>query len=80
MAEKMDLNEKFVLTPDEAAVYIGVGVNQIRSLCSDGQIKATRVGRKWKIPKPCMISCAEHRSRSWRAEIRSSQPRCLPRY
>lgn len=54
MAEKMDLNEKFVLTPDEAAVYIGVGVNQIRSLCSDGQIKATRVGRKWKIPKPCL--------------------------
>ena len=54
MTEKIDLNEKFVLTPDEAAIYIGVGVNQIRTLCSDGQIKATRVGRKWKIPKPCL--------------------------
>ena len=43
--------EKFVLTPKEASEYIGLGENQIRSLCTSGEIKAVRSGQNWKIPR-----------------------------
>lgn len=46
--------EKFVLTPKEAGEYIGLGENQIRSLCTSGEIKAVRSGQNWKIPKPLL--------------------------
>ena len=46
--------EKFVLTPKEASEYIGLGENQIRSLCTSGEIKAVRSGQNWKIPKPLL--------------------------
>ena len=46
--------EKFVLTPKEAAAYIGIGENKIRDMCAAGMIQATKVGRNWKIPRPML--------------------------
>lgn len=46
--------EKFVLTPKEAGEYISLGENAIRNLCNRGEIKATRCGNLWKIPRPCL--------------------------
>ena len=45
--------EKFVLSPKECAAYIGIGECDIRLLCQRGEIKATRSGHNWKIPRPC---------------------------
>lgn len=46
--------EKFVFTPEEAAGYIGIGVNQLRKLVKDGEIPAARSGRNFKIPRPLL--------------------------
>lgn len=44
--------DKFVLTPKEAAAYIGISENRIRELCAAKEIKAAKSGRCWKIPRP----------------------------
>lgn len=46
--------EKFVLSPKEAAAYIGIGENLIREKCAAGEIKALKSGRNWKIPIPML--------------------------
>ena len=55
--------ERFVFSTTEAAEYIGVGVNKIRALWSEGKIKAVRSGKNWKIPRPMLeryiLECAE---------------------
>lgn len=55
--------ERFLLTPKEAAAYIGISENKIRSLCAARAIKATKSGKNWKIPKPMIeqyvMECAE---------------------
>lgn len=46
--------DKFVLTPKEAAAYIGISENRIRKMCAAKEIKAARSGKNWKIPKPML--------------------------
>ena len=54
--------EKFVLTPKEAAAYIGISENRIRELCAAGEIKAARSGRCWKIPRPLLETYVIHKA------------------
>jgi excisionase family DNA binding protein len=46
-----DIKNKYVLTPQEASCYVDLSEGVIRSLCEKGEIKATRIGHKWKIPR-----------------------------
>lgn len=40
-----------VWTPSEAADYLRVSVNTVHELCRTRQLRATRVGRQWRILK-----------------------------
>ena len=40
-----------LLTPEEAMDYLNVGKNAIYELLGTGEIKAFRIGTRWKIPK-----------------------------
>ncbi|TDP59817.1 helix-turn-helix domain-containing protein [Aminicella lysinilytica] len=51
MKNNLKLNEKFIMTPEEAAEYTNTGTDVIRNLCISGQIKATKCGINWKIPR-----------------------------
>ena len=40
-----------ILTPDEVMEQLDIGKNAIYKLLSSDELKAFRVGRKWKIPR-----------------------------
>ncbi len=40
-----------LITPEEAAEMLGIGMNTMYKLLGNGQIRAMRIGRFWKIPK-----------------------------
>lgn len=44
------MNDYEVLTVDEVLDYLGIGRNSMYGLLKNGDIKAFRIGRKWKIP------------------------------
>ena len=45
---------KYILTTQEAAEYVGIGINRIRELVKTGEIPAARSGRNYKIPRPLL--------------------------
>ena len=45
---------KYILTTQEAAEYVGIGINRIRELVKSGEIPAARSGRNFKIPRPLL--------------------------
>lgn len=45
-------NEKEVFSPDEVAEKLGVTVGTVRRWLRTGELKATKVGRKWFVAKP----------------------------
>ena len=45
---------KYILTTQEAAEYVGIGINRIRELVKTGEIPAARSGRNFKIPRPLL--------------------------
>ena len=40
-----------LLTPEQAAEQLGVGMNTIYTLLKQQKIRAMKVGRHWKVPK-----------------------------
>lgn len=44
-------DEKEVFTPDEIAEKLGVTVGTVRRWLRNGEIKATKIGRKWFVSK-----------------------------
>jgi len=43
--------EPGVYTPKQAAAYLNINLNLVGKLLRTGQLKATRVGTAWKIPR-----------------------------
>lgn len=48
-------NYNDVLTPDEAAEALRIGMNAIYDNLRSGKLKAFRNGRSWRIPKATLI-------------------------
>lgn len=44
------MNNTVVLTPEEAAEILKIGMNSIYALLRSGKIHAVRIGRLWRIP------------------------------
>lgn len=40
-----------ILTPEDVMEQLDIGKNAMYKLLSSGELKAFRVGRKWKIPR-----------------------------
>ena len=40
-----------LLTPEDVAAILNIGMNSCYKLLNSGKIKAMRIGRIWKIPK-----------------------------
>ena len=40
-----------LITPEDVADMLGIGMNSVYKLLRSGSIKAMRIGRIWKIPK-----------------------------
>ena len=47
----MKENDYEILTPEEVADYLYIGMNSVYKLLESGKLKAFRIGRNWKIPK-----------------------------
>lgn len=47
----MKENDYEILTPEEVADYLYIGMNGVYKLLESGKLKAFRIGRNWKIPK-----------------------------
>lgn len=47
----MEINLEPLMDPQELAKYLNCGMNSAYKLLQEGQIKAFRVGKSWKIPK-----------------------------
>ena len=54
---------KYILTTQEAAEYVGIGINRIRELVKTGEIPAARSGRNFKIPRPLLEEWIEEKAR-----------------
>ena len=54
---------KYILTTQEAAGYVGIGINRIRELVKTGEIPAARSGRNFKIPRPLLEEWIEEKAR-----------------
>lgn len=54
---------KYILTTQEAAEYVGIGINRIRELVKSGEIPAARSGRNFKIPRPLLEEWIEEEAR-----------------
>lgn len=44
-------NPNEILTPEDVMEYLDIGKNAVYSLLSSGDLKAFKIGRKWKIPR-----------------------------
>ena len=45
------LDKYEIMLPEEVMEYLDIGRNSLYTLLNSGELKAFRVGRKWKIPK-----------------------------
>lgn len=45
-----------LLTPEQAAEHLGVGMNTIYGLLKQQKIQAMKIGRHWKVPKRALQS------------------------
>jgi len=58
-----------LITPEEAADMLGIGMNGIYKLLNSQKIKALRIGRRWKIPKRAIqeyiIQAAQMKAAGW---------------
>src|SRR4051812_11266808 len=43
--------DRLAFTPNEAAALLGLPERSIRDLCARGEIKATKLGERWLIPR-----------------------------
>lgn len=48
------MEEKFILTAEETAKLLGIGMNKMYELLVNGTIPSKRVGRKYLIPRICL--------------------------
>lgn len=44
-------NEYYILTPEDVMEELCIGWNAVYKLLDSGELKAFRIGRKWKIPR-----------------------------
>lgn len=44
-------NDYYILTPEDVMEELCIGRNAVYKLLDSGELKALRVGRKWKIPR-----------------------------
>lgn len=48
-----------VLTPRQVARILGIGMNKIYDLLAENTIRCLRIGRKYIVPKKCVIDYLE---------------------
>lgn len=56
--------DKFCMNSEEAAEYIGTGVNHLRELARKGEIPAARSGKNLKFYKPLLEEYALKKAKS----------------
>ena len=52
-----------LLSPEEAAEALGIGMNSIYSLLNEQKIAAFRIGKKWRIPRKSLSEFVIRESR-----------------
>jgi len=56
------LQEKEILTVEEAAEFLGFSAYTVRKLARQGIIPGTKMGRQWRFSRPGLVRFVEQRS------------------
>lgn len=47
----MNTEKNDILTPEDVMEYLDIGKNSVYDILNSGELKAFKIGRKWKIPR-----------------------------
>lgn len=47
----MNKEKSDILTPEDVMSYLDIGKNSVYDILNSGELKAFKIGRKWKIPR-----------------------------
>ena len=54
----------YAMNSEQAAAYIGIGINRLRKLAKEGEIPAARVGKNLRFYKPQLEEYAERKAKN----------------
>ena len=65
------MQEKEILTVEEAAEFLGFSAYTVRKLARQGIIPGTKMGRQWRFSRPGLVRYVEERSLAHSKEARN---------